>query len=148
MVLSQAKLDSEAIPPAERGRAFVRCAQNFIRAEDDARADTFIRKAGDVVFKLGDHALLVQFKAVHAQVLDARREFIKAAMKYLDVMRSVEAGQVSVTELVAFAEKAAICAVLAPAGPQRARVMGTIMRLDEFQHVKVGRPARGEGASG
>ena len=32
-------------------------------------------------------------------------------------------------EAAAFLEKAAICAVLAPAGPQRQRVMGTLLRV-------------------
>jgi len=160
--------------------------------------------AGDVVFRLGDRALLIQFKAAHAQVralpppactrrssadnstlqtgnvahaaspiavcvcirprrkvrrfpcvaasahaplrcrwpppqvLDAKRKFIEAALRYLDVMRSVEAAEVDEAELIAFVEKAAICAVLAPAGPQRQRVMGTLMRLDKISLVQVG----------
>jgi COP9 signalosome complex subunit 4 len=71
-------------------------------------------------------------------VLDAKRKFIEAALRYLDVMRSVEAAEVDEAELISFVEKAAICAVLAPAGPQRQRVMSTLMRLDKIALVQVG----------
>jgi COP9 signalosome complex subunit 4 len=83
-----------------------------------------------------------------AQVLDAKRKFIEAALRYLDVMRSVEAAEVDEAELIAFVEKAAICAVLAPAGPQRQRVMGTLMRLEKIALVQVRACTRSHGRCG
>ena len=37
-----------------------------------------------------------------------------------------------------FLAKAATCAILAPAGPQRTRVMGTLLRNDRIEQVRRG----------
>jgi PCI domain len=67
---------------------------------------------------------------------DAKRKFLEAALKYLDILRSLKEGEVDDNELATFTEKAAICAILSPAGPQRQRIMTSILRLDSLSIVK------------
>jgi hypothetical protein len=47
-VLAGARLDSSAISDADRARALVRCAQYYIRADDDVAAESFIRRASEL----------------------------------------------------------------------------------------------------
>ena len=134
-VLAGARLESPALSEAERARAYVRLAQAYLKGDDDVAAERYVRRAGDLVFALGDRVLLLQFRAAHAQSQDAKRKFFEAALKYLDILRSVAPGEVPENERIAFTEKAAVCAVLSPAGPQRQRVMGSIMRSELFDRV-------------
>jgi COP9 signalosome complex subunit 4 len=135
-ILGQARLESSMISDADRAKAYVRCAQNYIRADDDVNAESFIRRAGDTVYRVGDRGLLLQFKAAHAQVLDAKRKFTEAAGRYLDILRSVSEEEIGVEETTLFTEKAAICAVLAPAGPSRVRLMGSLMRMPRVREIR------------
>lgn len=156
-VLAGARLDSPAVTDAERARAYVRLSQcvarrgsvraaarqrgahssprpparrYYIRADDDVNAERFIRRANDYVHAHADRALLIGFRAARAQIQDAKRKYLEASLAYLDILRSVVAGEVAPDELALFTEKAAICAVLSPAGPQRQRLMGSILRSE------------------
>ena len=57
-VLSGARLESAAVSDGERARAYIRLAQNFLRGDDEVSAERYIRRAGDLVFTLGDRPLL------------------------------------------------------------------------------------------
>lgn len=91
MVLSAARLSSEALKREDRARAYVRCAQAYNRVDDDVNAESAVRKASELQEAM-DPLLRLQFKAAFAQVTDAKRRFVEAASKYLDVLRHAPPG--------------------------------------------------------
>jgi hypothetical protein len=111
-----------------------------------------------------------QFKTCYAQIVDQKRKFQDAAVRYIDILRQarprdramrdgdggkarlttnsspspvpgcevqVDASEFLEADIIAILTKAAICAVLAPAGPQRQRVMATLMRDDHIASIPV-----------
>jgi hypothetical protein len=121
---------------AERAKFYIRVAQAYLKAEDDVNADRFVRRADGPVNAAGDSILKMQYRACYAQMLDQKRKFLEAAMRYIELTQ-VSADIVDDADLLALLEKAVKCAILAPAGPQRQRVMGTLYRDSRIDGVDV-----------
>lgn len=127
-----------------------------------AEADAAVTKAGAVVAsveKTPDHlALLLRYKATCARVLDGNRKFLTAAQRYYELstppaysnsnssssMSSSSNNNgsndwmIDADDLLQLLGRAATCAILAPSGPQRQRVLGHISqdsRLSELDHL-------------
>jgi COP9 signalosome complex subunit 4 len=73
----------------------------------------------------------------YARILDAKRKFLEAATRYyqLSQLTTRTFGELSVSEedMITSLTMAVTCAVLAPAGPQRSRMLGTLYK-DERSH--------------
>jgi len=127
-VLAQARIEAACETSEARADAFVRVARAYLAADDDVNADRFVKRAGDHVFRDGvPWETQVMYRSCVAQVLDARRRFLEAAQRYIE-LSLLPPAQMDEAELLQMLEKAVKCVVLAPAGPQRQRVMGTLSR--------------------
>jgi len=106
-------------------------------------ADSFVTKAGAVVQDLpnpNDHrSLLLRYKSTYAQILDANRKFLQAASRYYELSQLTS--EVDADELLHLLGRAATCAILAPTGTQRQRILGLVYKdqrlvqidgIDEF----------------
>jgi COP9 signalosome complex subunit 4 len=133
--LAAARLDGGAFDDATRAAAFVKVAQNAYKGGDEVMADRFMKRAGEYVHRAGDPVLLMQWRTLGAVVADSKRRFADAAGAYIAVVR--EAGDaVEEAEAVGLLDKAAVCAILAPAGPQRTRLLGALLRDERTARVR------------
>lgn len=74
--------------------------------------------------------LYVFFQACYARILDYKRKFVEAAQRYNELsLKSV----VSNEERLKALDNALICAILAPAGPHRSRMLGTLFKDERSQ---------------
>ena len=100
--------------------------------EDEiVESDSAVTKAGTVVESITDPenhlALILRYKSTYARVLDSNRKFLQAASRYYDLSQS-SGDLIQEEDLLAMLGRAATCAVLAPSGPQRQRVLGYIYK--------------------
>ena len=65
------------------------------------------------------------YKACHARILDHRRKYLEAGQKYHEMSLMEEISDVDRTQAL---EKAIHCALLAPAGVHRTRLIGTFYK--------------------
>lgn len=97
-----------------------------------AESDAAVTKAGSVVEGIAhpeDHmALILRYKSTYARVLDANRKFLPAAQRYHDLSCLSATDLLDKDELLTMLGRAATCAILAPSGPQRHRVLGHIYK--------------------
>ena len=71
----------------------------------------------------------------YARVLDSKRKFLDAARRYYDLSQTgVE--QVDQADLLQCLSKSVTCAILAPAGPQRARMLGSLYKDERLQNLE------------
>jgi len=109
------------------------CTQEDLIAESDAA----VTKAGTVVESIRnpeEHmALILRYKSTYARVLDANRKFLQAAQRYHDLSLS-QTDQIDAEDLLTMLGRAATCAILAPSGPQRHRVLGHVRTRLFFNH--------------
>jgi COP9 signalosome complex subunit 4 len=96
-----------------------------------AESDAAVTKAGSVVEAIknpeDNMALILRYKSTYARVLDANRKFLQAAQRYHDLSLS-STDLLDKDELLTMLGRAATCAILAPSGPQRHRVLGHIYK--------------------
>ena len=70
-------------------------------------------------------SLILRYKSTYARVLDANRKFLQAASRYHDLSQNSE-DLIRAEDLLAMLGRGATCAILAPSGPQRQRVLGHV----------------------
>jgi len=145
-VLSGMRMDGEAgsvyyFSAAEKCDVYVKIAECFLEEDQIAESDAAVTKAGSVVESITNAdqhvALILRYKSTYARVLDSNRKFLQAASRYHDLSQS--SGQlIRAEDLLTMLGRAATCAILAPSGPQRQRVLGHIFkdpRLNQLDSI-------------
>jgi COP9 signalosome complex subunit 4 len=141
------------LPPEERADVYVKIAECFLEEDEIAEADAAVNRAGAVVSQIprdevGDdgesggnnssstskhRALLLRYKSTYARVLDANRKFLAAAQRYHEL--SEPSPDIDADESIQMLGRAATCAILAPSGPQRQRILGQIYKDDRLRQL-------------
>ncbi|GAA5906621.1 uncharacterized protein JCM6883_004535 [Sporobolomyces salmoneus] len=111
-------------------KVYIRIVRLFLEEEDSTSADTYFNRASLLAHNLNasnpeDLETLLQFKLCQARMFDFSRRFAEAASKYHEISYvSVLAEEERLQALSA----AIVCAVLAPAGPTRSRILSSLYR--------------------
>ncbi|EAW15230.1 putative COP9 signalosome subunit 4 (CsnD) [Aspergillus clavatus NRRL 1] len=120
------------VSDAAKVRLWIRIVRLYLEEDDTTSAEAFLNRIKNLPSKIEDQELKLHFKLSQARILDARRRFLDASQEYFNV--SLAAGVDESDRLQALA--AAIrCAVLAPAGPQRSRILATLYKDDRATSV-------------
>ncbi|MCJ1479274.1 hypothetical protein MMC13_007959 [Lambiella insularis] len=116
-------------------RTWIRICRLYLEEDDTTSAESYLNRAKNLLYKIDDVKLILMFQLSQARILDSRRKFLDASQAYHRFSLSLAVAE----DERAFAlSKAISCAVLAPAGPQRSRVLGKLFKderafqLDEF----------------
>jgi COP9 signalosome complex subunit 4 len=119
----------------------VKIAECFLEEDEIAESDAAVTKAGSVVEAISNPdqhlALILRYKSTYARVLDSNRKFLQAASRYHDLSQS-SGNLIRAEDLLTMLGRAVTCAILAPSGPQRQRVLGHIYndsRLNQLDSI-------------
>jgi COP9 signalosome complex subunit 4 len=116
-----------ALPKDQEARILTEIAQCFLNAEDSGKAEITLRRVTDLIGERElDKETMLRHKACRAQIADLRRNYQQAAALYSSL--SQLEGDVVQSDLDMFLDKAAVCAILDRAGPQRQRLLTKIYR--------------------
>lgn len=139
------------LPPHEKTDVYVKIAECYLAEDEISEADAAVNKAGLVVSQFrreendnnddgaegGDNnkhlGLLLRYKSTYARVLDANRKFLPAAQRYHEL--SAPSAYIDGDESIQMLGRAATCAILAPSGPQRQRVLGLICKDERLRQL-------------
>ncbi|XP_058077359.1 COP9 signalosome complex subunit 4 isoform X1 [Magnolia sinica] len=117
----------------------VQIARLYLEDDDAVNAEVFINKASFLVSNSQQEVLNLQYKVCYARILDLKRKFLEAALRYYDISQ-IEKRQIG-DELIdedALALSAAVtCTILAAAGPQRSRVLATLYKDERCSKLKI-----------
>ncbi|EEA18626.1 hypothetical protein TMatcc_010829 [Talaromyces marneffei ATCC 18224] len=135
-VLQGIHLDSSQrlITDAAKTRMWIRILRLYLEEDDTTNAESFLNKIKNLPSKIEDPELKLHFQLSQARILDARRRFLDASQEYFNV--SLAAG-VDESDRLHALSAAIICAVLAPAGPQRSRTLARLYKDDRATSVDV-----------
>ncbi|KAF4676512.1 COP9 signalosome complex subunit 4 [Perkinsus chesapeaki] len=114
---------------AARCEHFTKIAELFLEGGDDVSAESYISRAAMIVPDLGkdDVGLQLRFKVCQARIFDARRKFLDAAYKYLEVALGPYSSSIEADDISQLLLGAARCVVLAPAGLKKRRILQMII---------------------
>jgi COP9 signalosome complex subunit 4 len=111
---------------------YVRIAQLYLQDDESVQAESYINRASELVHQVKDETLKLRYKACFAKIVDFKRQFMKAAMRYYELSQIV----VESERLEALAY-AITCAILAPAGGQRSRMLATLYKDERSSKTTV-----------
>lgn len=134
-VLQGIHLDSSQrlISDEAKVRMWIRIVRLYLEEDDPTSAERFLNKIKNIPTKIQDPELKLHFQLSKARILDARRRFLDASQEYHNV--SMAAGVDEGDRLQALSA-AIICAVLAPAGPQRSRMLSRLYKDDRASSLE------------
>ncbi|KAJ3515114.1 hypothetical protein NLJ89_g1964 [Agrocybe chaxingu] len=126
-VLMGISLDSgqRSIADSEKLRVYVRIVRLLLEDEDSVQAETYYNRAALLVHSASDRETILQFKLCQARISDYSRKFLEAASRYHELSY---VGEIDEEERRHMLLAAVTCAVLAPAGPNRSRVLASLYR--------------------
>lgn len=116
---------SSAMSDSDKLRVYVRIVRLLLEDEDSAQAETYFNRAQLLVHSSNDRETTLQFKLCQARISDYTRKFLEAASRYHELSY---VGDIDEEERRHMLLAAVTCAVLAPAGPNRSRVLASLYR--------------------
>ncbi|KAF6762256.1 hypothetical protein DFP72DRAFT_600428 [Ephemerocybe angulata] len=126
-VLMGISLDSgqRTFADADKLKIYVRIVRLLLEEEDSIQAETYYKRAALLVHSTTEREILLQFKLCQARISDYGRRFLEAASRYHELSY---VGEIDEEERRHMLLAAVTCAVLAPAGPNRSRVLASLYR--------------------
>ena len=106
-------------------KTWIRICRLFLEEDDTTSAETYLNRAKNLLYKVNDQELNLQFQLSQARILDARRNFIEASQVYHTFSFSALLEE---SERLRALSSAVVCAILAPAGPQRSRNLAKLYK--------------------
>ncbi|KXN89619.1 COP9 signalosome complex subunit 4 [Leucoagaricus sp. SymC.cos] len=146
-VLMSTSLESgqRSVADADKLRVYIRIVRLLLEDEESVQAETYYNRAALLIHSTSDRETTLQFKLCQARISDYSRKFLEAASRYHELSYVGEIDEEErrhmlyvkmfvldlyiVAERVCYHSTAAVtCAVLAPAGPNRSRVLASLYR--------------------
>ena len=134
-VLQDIQLESSQrkIPDDVKVRTWIRICRLYLEEDDTTSAETYLNRAKTLLYKVKDRELNLVFQLSQARILDSRYKFFEASQSYHGVSLSTALAE---EERNTVLSKAISCAVLAPAGPQRSRILGKLFKDERATHLE------------
>ena len=134
-ILQGIQLDSSQrkVSDDEKVRIWIRICRLYLEEDDTASAESYLNRAKNLLYKVEDKELNLMFQLSQARILDSRRKFMEASQAYHNFSLSLALVE---DERTFALSKAIICAVLAPAGPQRSRALGKLFKDERAVQVE------------
>ncbi|GAB0136156.1 hypothetical protein EsDP_00004468 [Epichloe bromicola] len=128
-MLAEIPLDSSQrkVTDEEKARVWIRIVRNYLEEDDSTAAETYVNKLKNMMHMIADQDLTLHFGLSQARIQDAKRDFLSAAQRYHEISLSPAIADEERLHTLAMAIK---CAILAPAGPLRSRMLGRLYKDD------------------
>ncbi|KAF1346989.1 COP9 signalosome-like protein complex subunit 4 [Delphinella strobiligena] len=128
-------LDSsqKAVSDNEKANIWIRITRCYLEEEDPTNALAYLNRIKNVIHSVTDPALRIQFQASQARISDSQRNFLDASNSYLNLSNELAIDE---EDRLQSLSAAIICAVLAPAGPKRAKQLARLYKDDRASQVE------------
>jgi COP9 signalosome complex subunit 4 len=119
----------------------IQIARLYLEDDDAVNAEAFINKASFLVSNSQNEVLNLQYKVCYARILDMKRKFLEAALRYYGIsqieQRQIGDEEIDENALEQALSAAVTCTILAGAGPQRSRVLATLYKDERCSKLKI-----------
>ncbi|KAI9819482.1 MAG: hypothetical protein M1827_006930 [Pycnora praestabilis] len=114
-------------------RTWIRIMRLFLEDDDTTNAETYLNRVKTLQHTITDPEIQLMFQLSQARILDARRRFLDASEAYQKFSTSPVLAE---EERLRALSSAIVCAVLAPAGPQRSRALAKLYKDERSAQVE------------
>lgn len=134
-ILGSINLEStqKSLSNDDRAKVWIRIVRCYLEEDDPTSAFTHLNKVKNVIFSVQDKQTRLMFQLSQARIHDSQRNFLDAAQAYytMSLETVVDEG-----ERLQALSAAIVCAVLAPAGPQRSKMLAKLYKDDRANQVE------------
>ena len=125
--LQTIKLDSSQrnVSDDEKARVWMRICRCYLEEDDPTNALSHLNKIKQILYNVTNQETRLQFQLSQARISDSQRQFLEASSSYLALSNEPVIDE---EERLQSLSAAITCAVLAPAGPMRARQLGKLYK--------------------
>lgn len=117
----------------QRFSIYLRIAAYCLEDGDAVQAEAYVKRAALIASESSDPKAQLQYRVQQARILDAKRKFQEAAQRYTEVSFLLGAKEHE-AQLMALRE-ALHCAILAPAGPRRSRLLAMLYKDERCREL-------------
>ncbi|EPQ59495.1 hypothetical protein GLOTRDRAFT_136354 [Gloeophyllum trabeum ATCC 11539] len=114
-----------SVSDEEKLRVYIRIVRLLLEDEDSVQAETYYNRAALLAHSATDKETQLAFKLCQARIMDYSRRFLEAAQRYHELSWVADIDEEERRHMLS---AAVTCAVLAPAGPNRSRVLASLCR--------------------
>lgn len=134
-VLKQITLESSqrAISADAKAAIWIRIVRCYLEEDDSTSATSYLNRVKNVLPDVTSKVTQLQFHLSQARILDAQRNFLDASLAYHSFSH---AAIVDPDDRLQALSAAIVCAVLAPAGPARARSLAKLYKDERCTEVE------------
>ncbi|KAK5117636.1 hypothetical protein LTR62_005059 [Meristemomyces frigidus] len=111
----------------DKAKLWMRICRCYLEVDDDTNALAYLNKVKQVIYSVTDQPTRLQFQLSQARIHDSQRNFLDASTAFLALSTET---LIDEDERLQALSAAITTAVLAPAGPARARQLGKIYKDD------------------
>lgn len=120
----------------------IKISRLYLQDGNIGSADVYLKKASSLLTgagAAGQTSLLLQYQACSAMILDRKKKFTEASIKYYDLSKHLSAAEDDTATMdghVMMSKQDALdcairCAILAAAGPQRSKILSLLHKDEE-----------------
>jgi len=127
--LSTINLEStqKSVTADDKAKVWIRIVGCYLEEGDPTSAFSHLNKIKNIIFSVQEKETKVRFNLYQARIYDSQRAFLDAAQAYLTMSNEP---LVEADERDRALGSALVCAVLAPAGPMRGRMLAKLYKDD------------------
>ncbi|KAF9183569.1 COP9 signalosome complex subunit 4 [Haplosporangium sp. Z 767] len=111
---------------------YIRIVRLLLEDDEAISAEAYLNRASVLMRDTKDIALQLTYKLSQARISDFKNKFLEASSRYHEISYIQD---VDFEERMHILSAAVVCAVLAPAGPQRSRMLATLYKDDRSQRL-------------
>ena len=111
----------------DKASVWMRICRCYLEEEDPTNALSYLNKIKNVIHSVTEQTTRLQFQLSQARINDSQRNFLDASASYLALSNETAVDE---EERLQALSASITCAVLAPAGPQRAKQLGKLYKDD------------------
>ena len=111
---------------------WMRICRLYLEEDDTTSAESYLNRAKNLRHQITKPELTLAFQLSEARILDARRRFLDASQAYHNFSFSPILDEEERTRALS---SAIVCAILAPAGPQRSRGLAKLYKDERVPQV-------------
>jgi len=120
------------LEPEYRVNIYVKIAQLYLEDDESVQAEAYINRASELIHQCKDEVLKLRYKVCFARIMDYKRQFMKAALRYYDLSQIVPE-----KERLEALQYSIVCTILTAAGPQRSRMLSTLFKDERSSKTDV-----------
>lgn len=123
----------KSVSADEKAKIWIRIVRCYLEEDDPTNAFTHLNKIKNIIHDVHDQETRLFFQLSQARIYDSQRAFLDAAQAYYTTsMVSI----VDPEERLRIFGNAIICTVLAPAGPQRGKMLAKLYKDDRASQAE------------